>query len=257
MKYLSGYYTDVGTQKKTNQDSMLLMHADTAYGEAVFAVVCDGMGGLQKGELASSESAAAMREWFVQGFPLLIQGGVLDTEGLHRDWLNIMRTQDARISRYGAEYGLSLGTTLVCLLLFRDQYYVANIGDSRAYLLSDQTYQITHDHTVVQRKLDSGLITPEQAITDPQRSVLLQCIGTSDYVEPDFFTGAVQNGHGYLLCCDGFRHVVAPTEFYSALQSKNFKEERTVNAALKQLAELNMSRGETDNISAIYIRSRK
>lgn len=164
-----------------------------------------------------------------------------------------MREQDSRISRYGAVNGWKLGTTLVCLLIFGGQYYVGNIGDSRAYLLSDQTYQITHDHTVVQRKLDQGLITMEQAATDPQRSVLLQCIGASDYVEPDFFGGPVAPGQTYLLCCDGFRHVVSPAEMFEALGPGRCQSTNAIEQALAQLTELNKSRGETDNISAILI----
>lgn len=255
MKFISGCYTDIGTRKSTNQDSMLLLHADTPQGEAVFASVCDGMGGLAKGEVASSDTIYALSNWFRTKFPELIAGGALNAEELRRQWMELMRDQDSRISRYGAQNGWKLGTTLVCLLIYNGQYYVGNIGDSRAYLLSDQIYQITHDHTVVQRKLDQGLITFEQAMSDPQRSVLLQCIGASDYVEPDFFGGAVYPDQSFLLCCDGFRHVIAPGELFESLRAQRCPSTEAIEQNLYQLTELNKNRGETDNISAIVIRT--
>ncbi|MBR2489022.1 MAG: serine/threonine-protein phosphatase, partial [Clostridia bacterium] len=102
MKYVSGLYTDVGIKKKTNQDSLLLHHAETKYGEVVFAVVCDGMGGLQKGEVASAELVNRFSLWFKQSFPVLIAGGALDAEKLRQEWLEILHNCDDDVSRYGS-----------------------------------------------------------------------------------------------------------------------------------------------------------
>lgn len=255
MKYVSGLYTDVGIKKKTNQDSLLLQHALTKNGEVVFAVVCDGMGGLQKGELASAELINRFSQWFKQSFPKSIVGGTLDADRLRLDWLDILHTGDDDISRYGSLNGFNLGTTMTCILIYADQYYVANIGDSRVYIISDDIYQITKDHTVVQQKIDQGLLTIDEAQNDPNRNVLIQCIGASDYVEPDFFTGMVTPNICFMLCCDGFRHVVTPSEFYYYLSASKMKTAEEIELTLKQLTELIKSRGETDNISSIVIRS--
>ena len=257
MRYISGVHTDVGIKKKTNQDSMLLQHAQTERGEAVFAVVCDGMGGLKKGELASAEVIRACSDWFRNYFPTIIPNGVLDTDKLRASWLELMHTQDDSISRYGASSGFNLGTTLVCLLLFNGKYYIANIGDSRVYLLSDNVYQLTHDHTLIQQRIDQGLLTLDQAQTDPDRSVLLQCIGASDYVEPEFCAGDVVADTCFLLCCDGFRHMVTPSEMYEVLNAGLMTDTGRIEASLMQIAEMLKSRGETDNISAILIRTCK
>ena len=255
MKYVSGLYTDVGIKKKTNQDSLLLQHAETKYGEVVFAVVCDGMGGLQNGELASAEMINRFSEWFKQSFPALIANGTLDAESLRLGWLDILHTGDDDISRYGSHNGYNLGTTVTCILIFGNQYFVANIGDSRVYMISDNIYQITKDHTVIQQKIDQGLLTIEEAENDPSRNVLLQCIGASDYVEPDFFTGTVVPNICFMLCCDGFRHVVAPSEFYTYLNASQMVSTEAIESMLMQLTETIKGRGETDNISAIVIRS--
>lgn len=255
MKYTSGVYTDVGIKKKTNQDSMLLQHMTTERGESVFAVVCDGMGGLQKGELASAEVIRACSNWFRNYFPTIISNGVLDTDKLRKSWLELMHSQDDSISRYGARNGYNLGTTLVCLLIYDGKYYIANVGDSRVYLFSDDVYQLTHDHTVIQQKIDQGLLTLDQAQSDPSRSVLLQCIGASDYVEPDFFAGNVAADTCFLLCCDGFRHMITPSEMYKILNKKTMTDTGAIETALRQITETLKSRGETDNISAILIRT--
>lgn len=255
MRYTSGVYTDVGIKKKTNQDSMLLQHMSTERGESVFAVVCDGMGGLQKGELASAEVIRACANWYKNYFPTIISNGVLNTDMLRKSWLELMHTQDDSISRYGAINGFSLGTTLSCLLIYDRQYFIANIGDSRVYLLSDDVYQLTHDHTVIQQKIDQGILTIEQAQTDPSRSVLLQCIGASDYVEPDFFAGSVAPDTCFLLCCDGFRHMITPAEMHRVLNKKTTKDTSSIESGLRHITETLKSRGETDNISAILIRT--
>ena len=257
MKYLSGLYTDIGTKKKTNQDSMLLQHAMTDFGEVVFAVICDGMGGLQKGEVASAQVIEACSRWFHHSLPELLQSGGLDAAHLHEEWLSLIRTMDGRISRYGADNGFHLGTTMVAILLFRGKYYIVSIGDSRAYALSDQIYQLTHDHTVVQMEMDRGMLTLDQAQRDPRRSILLQCIGASDYVEPDFFVGDTGPNQCFLLCCDGFRHVITPSELYAELNPQQILNEKTIGVKLKHLTEKIKSRGERDNISAVLIRTRE
>lgn len=255
MKYISGCFTDIGNKKSTNEDSMLLMHASIDRQDAVFAVVCDGMGGLKKGEVASAEVVQACSQWFSNEFPKAVSGSVLDAAQISQQWQELMVEQDRRIAQYGMQKGFELGTTMVCILLFGRHYYIANIGDSRAYLLSDQIYQITHDHTVVQRKLDLGEITYEQSLTDPQRSVLLQCIGASDYVKPDFFAGEVQPNQSFLLCCDGFRHVIDPAEIFRMLRPQMLTNEKFIEKQLQSMTELIKARGETDNISALVIRT--
>ena len=98
-------------------------------------------------------------------------------------------------------------------------------------------------------------MTPAQAAVDPQRNVLLQCIGASPVIKPDFFSGKLSAGQVYLLCCDGFRHVVQPAEIYQALNPAVSVSEAAMQAALVNLTELNKNRREEDNISAISIRT--
>lgn len=254
MKFTSALHTDIGLRKKTNQDSLLLQEAySSQYGEILFAVVCDGMGGLEKGELASAEVIRAMDQWFKRSLPQLLDGG-FQPEALQQQWAALIQEQDRRITDYGDRYRLRLGTTLTALLLIGSRYYIVNAGDSRVYMLTDQVYQLTKDHTLVQMEVDQGRLTPEQAEADSRRNVLSQCIGASDGVFPDFFSGELGSGQVFLLCCDGFRHVITPSEMYRELNWRGLKRESIMQERLVQLTELNKERGETDNISAILIR---
>ena len=254
MKFLTAVHTDVGLRKKTNQDSVLIMQADTGAGPVLLASVCDGMGGLAKGEVASAAMVRGLANWFTSSLPALLAGG-FHADQLRLDWDALVQATARRISQYGANIHVDMGTTAAVFLVVGSDYYIMNVGDSRVYALTDQLYQLTKDQTYVQREIDMGRMTPDQAATDPQRNVLLQCIGASPVVQPDFFTGKLAPGQMYLLCCDGFRHVIQPQEIYQAMNPAVLADEDSMHGALVRLTELNKQRREEDNISAILIRT--
>lgn len=254
MKFLTAYHTDVGIKKKTNQDSMLVYQAQTELGNAVLAVICDGMGGLAKGEVASACMIRAFAKWFFTELPPLISDGIAP-DMLRASWENLVDAVNDQITRYSEKIGVSMGTTCAALLIIDKTYYLMNIGDSRVYLLSDNIYQLTKDQTYVQREMDEGRMTYEQSLVDPKRSVLLQCVGASVEIEPDFFMGDVYINQCFLLCCDGFRHVVTPQEMLQHLGPHAATSREAMEESLRYLTELNKSRMETDNISACLIRT--
>lgn len=254
MNFLTAAHTDVGIRKNTNQDSLLINQADTDYGNVLLAVICDGMGGLAKGEVASACMVRSFRDWFHQELPGLMYGG-LQPEQLRSSWVDLVQRVKQVISDYSVRNRVTMGTTCAALLIVGDTYYIMNVGDSRIYLLADNVYLLTKDHTLVQREIDAGRMTYEQSLVDPQRSVLLQCIGASDEIKPDFFMGQVVQNQCYLLCCDGFRHVVDPQEFYTYLGPAVAVSTEAIRQNLVYLTELNKQRMETDNITAIVVRT--
>ena len=103
-------------------------------------------------------------------------------------------------------------------------------------------------------KGDAGApITPEEAEMHPQRNVLLQCIGASDFIVPDFYEGQVKQGDRFLLCSDGFRHVISSQEIYDKLNKASAPDPQAMKQALVYLTDLDKSRLETDNITAIIV----
>ena len=233
---------------------MIVMQAETERGQVLLASVCDGMGGLAKGEVASAAMVRELEKWFDNELPGLLSEGFSE-EMLWQQWKRLIEDTNEKISDYGRAHHTALGTTCVVLLLIDHDYYILNVGDSRIYLLADNIYQLTKDQTYVQREMDEGRMTYEQSLIDPQRSVLLQCIGASRFVEPAFHHGQFAPGTVFMLCCDGFRHVIMPGEFYQAFRPDQMTNPDIMRNRIEDLIRLNIQRNEDDNISAILVKT--
>lgn len=256
MNYLLACHTDIGIRKKTNQDSLLAEQALVDGKQIVLAVVCDGMGGLEKGELASAEVVRAFSKWFKEEFPILLKENGLELQ-IHKSWKRLLQDVHQKIYNYGRRNGLQLGTTVTAMLLMREDYYIVHVGDSRAYEITNQVMQLTKDQTLVAQEVERGNLTLEQAKVDRRRSVLLQCIGASDIVEPVYYKGKVQPDAVYLLCSDGFRHELSDFEIMQAFSPEVLIDEAVMEKNEILITETVKSRGERDNISVILVGCRK
>lgn len=254
MNFIISANTDVGTTKKTNQDSLSAMVMNTPQGRMAFVVLCDGMGGLDKGEVASASVITAFRNWAMNDLAGLCSQPLEDAT-IRSQWEEIIDRQNRTIKTYGARQGVRLGTTAVVMLLTQTRYYILNVGDSRAYELTTEIRQITNDQTFIAREIALGHMTREQAETDSRRNVLLQCVGASDEVYPDMFFGQVQPDAVYMLCSDGFRHEIMPEEIYEQLQPGVLFDEYAMQQHSMALIELNKQRRERDNISVALVRT--
>lgn len=254
MKFLVTAHSDVGIRKKTNQDSVLLQVAQTGLGDIAFAAVCDGMGGLAKGELASATLIKALAQWFQEDFKEILKEGFTE-KALYDSWTELILDYGKRIQDYGRCNGFNLGTTCAAVLLVNNRYYIVNVGDSRVYKINKTLEQLTKDQTYIQREMDAGRMTPEEAKVDPQRNVLLQCVGASDYIEPDFFSGEINENDVFMLCSDGFRHIITPEEIYQYLNPAMLVTEANMLENAKYLTDLNKYRLEEDNISVALIKA--
>lgn len=130
-----------------------------------------------------------------------------------------------------------------------------NVGDSRVYKIDGQGMtQLTKDQTFVQKEIDAGRMTPDEARVHPQRNVLLQCVGASEVIIPEFTQGEYKSGEVYMLCSDGFRHVITEEEFYKLIDPEKMETERALKDAAVYCTELNKSRQEKDNISVVLLK---
>lgn len=252
MKYITGMCSDIGIRKKVNQDAAMVCQAETAKGNVLFAVVCDGMGGLEKGELASSTVIAGLSEWFEKDFSNLLYHN-FTSEAIKNSLSDVLLELNHKIGRYGEIQGINLGTTMTALLLINDAYYICNIGDSRIYYLNNQIKQITRDQSYIQQEIDMGRMTEEEALYSNQRNVLLQCIGVGDSLMPDFYIGEYKEPSAFLLCSDGFRHMITSQEMLEKLCLEQLKNEKDIEEKLKELVELIKYRKEEDNITAVLV----
>ena len=254
MKFISHIHTDIGIKKSVNQDSALIMEAKTDYDNVMFCVLCDGMGGLANGEVASATVIKAFANWFENEFCDMLYNGY-DSNQIEKRWSEIVFEQNIKIMSHARSLSSNMGTTAVIMLISGGNYYIMNIGDSRAYLCNAQgLFQITVDQTFVNREIKRGNMTPEEARVDPRRNVLLQCIGASQFIEPDFFMGNANRNDVFMLCSDGFRHEVSSEEIQNAFSPERISSEEDFEKAETELVELNKSRLENDNITVLAVK---
>ncbi|MEV7613076.1 PP2C family serine/threonine-protein phosphatase [Streptomyces sp. NPDC089799] len=212
---------------------------DSGYAGPRLLAIADGMGGQAAGEVASSEviSTLVQLDDDVPGSDLLTSLGTAVQRA--NDVLRVMVEEDPQLE--------GMGTTLTALLWTGQRLGLVHVGDSRAYLLRDGILtQITQDHTWVQRLVDEGRITEEEATTHPQRSLLMRALGSGDTVEPDLSIREVRAGDRYLICSDGLSGVVSHQTLEETLADYHGPHE-TVQA----LIQLALRGGGPDNITCI------
>lgn len=251
MHYMATADTDIGIKKQTNQDSILIKHGQYEKGEILLAVICDGMEGLKKGEVASATVVKKFSEWFDSELPFELKN--LDMNIIADKWSLLLKDLNLKIAEYGQQDGIRLGTTFTGVLFIDDQYLAVHVGDTRLYQLDSGLKQLTTDHTFVAREIRRGNLTVEQAKKDKRRNMLLQCVGASERIEPEILIGTVQQG-AYMLCSDGFRHEISESEIYESLNPVNLINKEAMHNNVKYLIEQVKKRNEKDNISVVLVK---
>jgi serine/threonine protein phosphatase PrpC len=253
-QYLISAITDSGNVRENNEDRVKVWKFDTPVGPVVLAVLCDGMGGLSQGEVASQMTIQAFEQWGKTQLMQLCAGPFEDYE-IRESWETLAEQCNRSIRAYGMGQGVKLGTTVVALLLTPRRYYLLNVGDSRAYEVSATGIrQLTEDQSLVNSEIKSGRLTREQAAVDTRRNVLLQCIGVKEEVIPDLYFGNPEVNTVYLLCSDGFYHEVRPEEMTSFLSPASLSTSEEMAEESRYLIELAKQRGEKDNITVAAIK---
>lgn len=235
-----GAGTDVGRIRQGNEDNFFA-EADERRG--VF-VVADGMGGHAAGEVAS-EMAVTIVSRHLLGLTSVRDTGAADlvAKSLQEANRAIFERMLAESDKQG------MGTTASVMVLSDHGYLIGQIGDSRVYLYRDGALtQITKDHSYVQEQVDAGLLTPEQARYHPYSNVITRCVGASDEVEADIYSGDARVGDVFLLCSDGLTGMVDDRRLAQLLMARSGPG-RIVDSLI---AEAN-GRGGLDNITAIVV----
>jgi protein phosphatase len=232
MRLRVGARTDVGLVREGNEDSYMVH-------EPLFAVA-DGMGGHQGGEVASDLAVRSL-EGLAEG------GGQQAADNL----AEVVRRANREVLQAASQDpGLQgMGTTLTAAVALEGAIHLVHVGDSRAYLFRDgRLRQLTEDHTVVQRLVDEGRITREEAEIHPQRSILTRALGVDREITVDESTIKVRRGDRLLLCSDGLSGMVPEEEIQRILA-----EHDDPQAASDALVEAANSAGGQDNITAVVI----
>lgn len=253
MDYIISLNSDSGLILNKNQDCCMALTGKYGGEQMAFAVVCDGMGGLSHGEVASEVTVDAFKRW-VTGF-VSNNGSVVDWDEIRFQWRNLIVALNQKIAEYGRDKAIKLGTTLTAALFVGEKYLAVNVGDTRLYKITDEVKRITRDHTLVEFKVRQGSLTEEEARHSPEKNILLQCIGASEEVFPDFHCGTVKEDEVYFLCSDGFRNQLTDSELLNYLSPKRLDGKEEMNEASNYLIRLNKQRNEKDNISIVIVKS--
>lgn len=252
-------YSNVGVVKKSNQDSSCVEVAQTAYGDTALLAVCDGVGGLASGEVASASVIRWLCNWYERRFARLLEVHADNDDALIKaiqsDWTRGLRVLNETLRTYGRNTNQRMGTTFTAILFYGDSYLIGHVGDCRAYQVSEGTLlQLTEDQTWVAREVSRGTITPEQARSHPQRNVILQSVGTQEEIHPAFVQGKkAPMGSTYMVCCDGFRNELFDDEILAAFDFSSSVDEQDMHHAMYDLTQLAIRRGEKDNITAVCL----
>lgn len=251
MSFQLVHFSSCGPVRATNQDSYCIRVSAVSSGLIAMALVCDGMGGMNCGEVASATLSVAFGTWFDKQFADLLRSG-LTTERIFSDWNNIISQAHSDLKEYAVRNHLRIGTTLSVILIAHRQYFLMHVGDSRIYMENGQAIrQLTKDQTLAMRELEAGRITEEEYRSDTRKNVLLQCVGDSS-VSPVFLTGEAPLAGGVLLCSDGFYHTVSPSELHQAMTSTGGKAE--LQRQLLDYADRGRLLGEDDNMTCVAFR---
>jgi len=254
VKFNVGWVTDVGKVRRHNEDTVLVFVSAHDGNDALptfgLFILADGMGGHQAGEVASSLAARTAAHYIIQALylPTLINWEHNDSQPALNELLiaAVQAANDAVLQK-----APGAGTTLTCALMLGPRAYVAHVGDSRAYVASEEgLQQITHDHTLVDRLIEMGQLTRDEASTHPQKNVLYRAVGQDGKLEADIHTYTIpENGH-LLLCSDGLWSMVAESEM-----GKIVAASPTPQTACEALVAAANQAGGHDNVTVILVTS--
>ena len=254
MAYLAAS-TSAGTRRPVNEDACCVKVAQTSLGEVLLAVVCDGVGGLSRGDTASSTVIARMNQWFEQELPALLTSpsgeAHFDAASLRASWAALLQQQNDLIRAHGTQAGSLLGTTFTALIACGGQWLAGHVGDCRAFQINAEHFvQLTEDQTLVARQLAEGKITAEEAVRRP-KNVILQAVGTERQLKPVFYEGTFGPNDLFVICCDGAYHRAGNEGIQRIFQGCVATDEASLQQACDELLRYDMDHGEKDNLTVV------
>lgn len=233
--------TDVGLMRTINQDSIFVSTQPIGKLPNLF-IVADGMGGHKAGDVASREAIERFVKYacttHMSDPANILDAGIISVNKDIFDMANSNRDYSG------------MGTTFVAASLVENHVYIANVGDSRLYLIGRDIRQITRDHSLVEDMVRMGVLEREEARTHYKKNVITKAIGVADdkTSTPDIFEIEVENGDKLLLCSDGLTNMVEDYDI-----KKIVKDNDSIEDAVRELIKQANESGGKDNISAILI----
>lgn len=273
-------WTSTGIVRTGNEDAFAVLHACESrqddVGEAALVILCDGMGGYEAGEVAAALTIQSLRQQLTQMRPFSVAAGVspfvtdplkemsrqeghhgppLDVEAVKQAIKAALREANRHVfttSRAPGSKRRGMGCTAEVVYVDGRHVIVGHVGDSRTYHLhAGRLVQLTRDQTLVNRLVELGTLTAEEAETHPRRNELQQAIGGQPDVEPGLYHGRLEPGDWVIVCSDGLTNHVGARDLQQMLQS----EAASAETAARRLVNLTLIEGATDNVTVVAIRA--
>lgn len=233
--------TDTGIMRKSNQDDFTVFELPDG---SVLAIVCDGMGGANAGNVASSKATEVISSFFKRSYRSGLEAKAI-----------IALLQSAILSANIEVYDMAqkdnelagMGTTVVAAFAAKDFAIISHVGDSRAYAVGEEIIQLTRDHSVVQSLIESGKLTPEEARVHPRRNIITRALGIEPEVLVDSDEYALKAGEALLLCSDGLSNYVSTSEIKEIFDTNPYEKVADV------LIERANNNGGADNITVVIV----
>jgi serine/threonine protein phosphatase PrpC len=247
-----GQAQSIGLERKHNEDVLFVLTGKSSGEEKLsdfgLFIVADGMGGHRSGEIASAIAARTVAKYLTQE-TLLELFEINSTQGDRPPLLNVVQNAIMDANQDVVRTLPGGGTTLTMALLVGDQMTIGHVGDSRAYVITDKEAKvITRDHTYVERLLELGEVTQEEASIHPQRHVLYRAIGQGDALKADVFSYPTPHGGRLLLCSDGLWGVVSDDDILNIVNHASNPQE-----ACDRLVHEALLGGGPDNITTVLV----
>ena len=241
MQLQSSSVSDIGKIRQNNEDSYLELTIEDTNVNCLLLVVADGMGGHNAGEVASKKVVESIESYFKSEESNLNSDKTLSHL---KESIELANTEVFKASA-SDESLKGMGSTCTAMMILNNKIYIAHVGDSRAYLIrGDKIEQLTKDHTLAEKMLDSGIISKDEAKASPHRNMLMKAIGIAEDLEVETYESfEVEQGDIYLLCSDGLTEYVDEEELRSILNIYEPDE------ACKLLVKIANKRGGKDNIT--------
>lgn len=248
-----GQLSDIGMVRGNNQDAVFSMIASTTSNDDVpdfgLFIVADGMGGHQEGERASAVTTRMVARHVLQEiFQSMLEQSMGDPD--RPPIADILREAIKQANDAVTTEIPDGGTTATVAVVLGDLVYIAHVGDSRGYMITDDGIeQITRDHSLVQRLIELDQLTPEEAAEHPQRNVLYKAIGQSESLEADTITRRLQPHARLLLCSDGLWNLVMEDTIHEIVLRSSPQQ------ACNELVTLANERGGPDNVTVVLVQA--
>ena len=253
-KITVGSKTDIGNVKQVNQDALLCKIGSMNNNEFGLFVVCDGLGGLEYGEVASKKTTEYFEEWWNTNIKTILQTN--DSEKLIRESLEeVLIKSNREIIQLSNEINSKIGTTASVLFILNKNYYIVHIGDSRIYEINKNMIQLTEDHSQYEMLRKQGI----KNLQNVKKNVLTQCIGVNDKLDIFYKKGKISKNTNFLICSDGLHNKMDKESVINKFNNKNSKVFRTkdLQEICENLIDEVKEKKERDNITAISINVRQ